>query len=516
MASTPSIMFSTSVRRFGASLAMHAPPMRVAIVGSGPSGFYAASRILHSFDAQFGTGENGVDIHMYERLPTPFGLVRYGVAPDHPEVRNVENKFDEVARDPRFTFLGNVHVTGGADVPPSAAVPLPLSSLAPYYTHILFAYGASDARHLHIPGTGPDGLEHIHTAFDFVQWYNGHPDAHTSGAPFPRMRGTDLRHVAVVGAGNVALDVARILLRQCRSAPSDETLKHTDAPQPVLEHLRTWDVESVHLYARRGAAQLAFTNKELREMLSLSHAPCQPLDPAHLEEAQAEVRHSDSVSHQRAMTRLLKQMEKGSKTPYAPDHKPRWGIQLLRSPKAFYGDKRVTQAEWDVTEVRDGRAVTTGATEMTPADLVLASVGYRSQPLAGTSSLPVPFDPQRYIIPNERRRVVRDGQPIPGMYVSGWLATGPVGILVSTMFDAFGVADEMLADWRAPHGQARTLCASAGEKDALRGIPEALRGQRVVSYADWQRIDAAERERGQALGKPREKFLHVQDMLQVL
>lgn len=516
MASTPSIMFSTSVRRFGASLAMHAPPMRVAIVGSGPSGFYAASRILHSFDAQFGTGENGVDIHMYERLPTPFGLVRYGVAPDHPEVRNVENKFDEVARDPRFTFLGNVHVTGGADVPPSAAVPLPLSSLAPYYTHILFAYGASDARHLHIPGTGPDGLEHIHTAFDFVQWYNGHPDAHTSGAPFPRMRGTDLRHVAVVGAGNVALDVARILLRQCRSAPSDETLKHTDAPQPVLEHLRTWDVESVHLYARRGAAQLAFTNKELREMLSLSHAPCQPLDPAHLEEAQAEVRHSDSVSHQRAMTRLLKQLEKGSKTPYAPDHKPRWGIQLLRSPKAFYGDKRVTQAEWDVTEVRDGRAVTTGATETTPADLVLASVGYRSQPLAGTSSLPVPFDPQRYIIPNERRRVVRDGQPIPGMYVSGWLATGPVGILVSTMFDAFGVADEMLADWRAPHGQARTLCASAGEKDALRGIPEALRGQRVVSYADWQRIDAAERERGQALGKPREKFLHVQDMLQVL
>lgn len=509
-------MFSTSVRRFGASLAMHAPPMRVAIVGSGPSGFYAASRILHSFDAQFGTGENGVDIHMYERLPTPFGLVRYGVAPDHPEVRNVENKFDEVARDPRFTFLGNVHVTGGADVPPSAAVPLPLSSLAPYYTHILFAYGASDARHLHIPGTGPDGLEHIHTAFDFVQWYNGHPDAHTSGAPFPRMRGTDLRHVAVVGAGNVALDVARILLRQCRSAPSDETLKHTDAPQPVLEHLRTWDVESVHLYARRGAAQLAFTNKELREMLSLSHAPCQPLDPAHLEEAQAEVRHSDSVSHQRAMTRLLKQLEKGSKTPYAPDHKPRWGIQLLRSPKAFYGDKRVTQAEWDVTEVRDGRAVTTGATETTPADLVLASVGYRSQPLAGTSSLPVPFDPQRYIIPNERRRVVRDGQPIPGMYVSGWLATGPVGILVSTMFDAFGVADEMLADWRAPHGQARTLCASAGEKDALRGIPEALRGQRVVSYADWQRIDAAERERGQALGKPREKFLHVQDMLQVL
>ena len=165
-------MFSTSVRRFGASLTTYAPPMRVAIVGSGPSGFYAASRILHSFDAQCGTGENGVDIHMYERLPTPFGLVRYGVAPDHPEVRNVENKFDEVARDPRFTFLGNVQVTGGADVLPSAAVPIPLSCMAPYYTHILFAYGASDARHLHLPGTGPDGLQHIHTAFDFVQWYN--------------------------------------------------------------------------------------------------------------------------------------------------------------------------------------------------------------------------------------------------------------------------------------------------------------------------------------------------------
>lgn len=509
-------MFSTSVRRFGASLTTYAPPMRVAIVGSGPSGFYAASRILHSFDAQCGTGENGVDIHMYERLPTPFGLVRYGVAPDHPEVRNVENKFDEVARDPRFTFLGNVQVTGGADVLPSAAVPIPLSCMAPYYTHILFAYGASDARHLHLPGTGPDGLQHIHTAFDFVQWYNGHPDAHTPDAPFPRMKGHDLRHVAVVGAGNVALDVARILLRQCKSAPKDETLQYTDAPQPVLERLRTWDVESVDLYVRRGSAQLAFTNKELREMLNLPHAPCQPLDPAHLQQALAEVGHSDNVSHKRAMTRLLTQLAKGSKTPYAPDHTPRWGLQLLRSPKAFYGDKRVRQAEWDVTEVRDGRAVTTGATETTPADLVLASVGYRSQPLAGTSPPPVPFDSQRHIIPNERRRVIRDGQPVPGMYVSGWLATGPVGIIVSTMLDAFGVADEMLTDWHAPDGKTRTLCASVGEKEALRGTPEALRGQQVVSYADWLRIDAAERERGQALGKPREKFVHVQDMLQVL
>lgn len=138
------------------------------------------------------------------------------------------------------------------------------------------------------------------------------------------MKGHDLRHVAVVGAGNVALDVARILLRQCKSAPKDETLQYTDAPQPVLERLRTWDVESVDLYVRRGAAQLAFTNKELREMLNLPHAPCQPLDPAHLQQALAEVGQSDNVSHKRAMTRLLTQLAKGSKTPYASTTSRSW------------------------------------------------------------------------------------------------------------------------------------------------------------------------------------------------
>lgn len=488
--------------------------MRVAIVGSGPSGFYAAMRILQSFDAKHGTGEDGACVHMYERLPTPFGLVRYGVAPDHPEVRNVENKFDQVARDPRFTFVGNVCVTDH-DAPRMApAAQVSLASLAPHYTHVLFAYGASDARQLHVPGSGPGALERVYTALDFVQWYNGHPDAHTPDAPFARIPGHEVRHVAVVGAGNVAIDVARILLKQCKAAPPDASLQHTDVPEPVLAHLKTWAVESVDVYVRRGAAQLAFTNKELREMLHL-YAPLQPLDPAHLDAAMADVAQHSSTAHKRAMTRLLQQLKKGSTTKYTPEHVPQWRLRLLRSPKAFRGHGRVQEAEWDVTEVRDGRAVSTGTTETTPADLVLASVGYRSQPLAGepAPALPVPFDHERHIIPNDQRRVVRHGVRVPGMYVSGWLATGPVGVIASTMLDAFGVADDMVKDWR---GGARTLCASVGAAAPQDGLPDALRHQHTVSYDDWLRIDAAERERGVRLGKPREKFLRVQDMLNVL
>ena len=518
-------MLASPTLRMAASLAANAPPMRVAIVGSGPSGFYAAARLLQSFDAKHGTGTDGTEIHMYERLPTPFGLVRYGVAPDHPEVRNVESKFDQVARDPRFSFFGNVRVTADDAPPPQSAstAQISLSSLAPFYTHVLFAYGASDARHLHVPGSSPGELEHVHTALDFVQWYNGHPDAHLPDAPFSKMSGSDIRHVSVIGAGNVAIDVARILLRQSKSAPLDASLQRTDAPESVLEQLRSWDVETVHLYARRGAAQLAFTNKELREMLNLPHAPFEPMNHETLEEALAAVSRSSHTAYKRAMTRLLKQLQKGSVLPFDARHKPQWGIKLMHSPKEFtgsHGSKRVTHATWDLTEVRNGRAVSTGRTETTSTDLVLASVGYRSQPLAGShGSLSVPFDSKQHIIPNERRRVVReDGSRIPGMYVSGWLATGPVGVIVSTMFDAFGVADDMLADWRQPDSLKHTLCASVGVNEAQLSVPTALReqGKRVVSYSDWLRIDAAERERGLALGKPREKFLSVDEMLKVL
>lgn len=435
----------------------------------------------------------------------------------------MEHKFDQVARDPRFTFVGNTTVTASAAAPPhSSSVHVPLSEIAPYYTHVLFAYGASDARHLHVPGSAPGELRGVCAALDFVQWYNGHPDAHANGSMFRTLDGARLRHVGIVGAGNVALDVARMILRQSRFAPRDESLVHTDTPEPVLECLRSWAVEQVDLYVRRGAAQLAFTNKELREMLSLPHAPFRPLDSTHLDAAIAEAAAYSDVGHKRAMSRLLQQLKKGSKRVWDPSHAPRWGLHLLRSPAALHGDHDgvVKCAEWDVTEIDEGGAAKrTGARETSDVDLLVASVGYRSRPLAGAHAhLLLPFDAGRAVVPNIRSRVVdEEGAVQPGMYVSGWLANGPVGVIASTMMDAYAVADEMLADWLQTSGRARrTLCGSLGHREALAGVPAALRAQRTVSYDEWLQIDAAERQRGVPLGKEREKFLTVEDMLRVV
>jgi len=425
--------------------------------------------------------------------------------------QNVEHKFDQVARDPRFTFLGNVRVTAD-DAPRSPPTEhVSLRELAPYYTHILFSYGASDARALHVPGSSGE-LDRVYSALDFVQWYNGHPDAHAAGARLNAVDGRRIHDVAVVGAGNVALDVARILLRQCRAAPPAQRLADTDVPQTVLERLRTWDVRHVGLFVRRGAAELAFTNKELREMLALPHVALQPLDPAVLDTALAHVAQSTDAGTKRAKTRLLQQLKKGSRCAYSPSHVPTWGVHLHRAPRAFTGDGGVAQAHWDVTEVVDGRAQTTGATETTQTDLVVASVGYRSRPLDGSPGA-LPFDTQRHRVPNEQHRVVAAQSVVPGMYVSGWLATGPVGVIASTMMDAFAAADTILADWAVGR---RTLCASAGQAEPLGGEPEALAGRRVVRYDDWRQIDAAERARGAQLGKCREKFLSVEAMLDVV
>ncbi|WFC95011.1 adrenodoxin-NADP(+) reductase [Malassezia brasiliensis] len=519
-----------------ASRAAHAPPLRLAVVGSGPSGFYAASRVLQSFDRSKGTGDDGVEVHMFERLPTPFGLVRYGVAPDHPEVKNVENKFTEVASDPRFRFFGNVCVTASNDEPPppgSLSVDITIPQLAPYYTHILFAYGASESRPLGIPGSGPKELRNVFSALKFVEWYNGHPDAHNPANDdefsLNRVDGSKIRRAALIGAGNVALDVARVLLRQSASAPVDESLAKTDVPSPVLDALRTWKVEEVNLYVRRDAAHLAFTNKELREMLNLPHVAFRPVPEDQLDPAIQQVSTLTEAGQKRAMTRLLGQLKKGSKLSYAQNeaHIPRWGLHLLRSPAALHGTDDPVPAlrsvDWNVTEIgADNRAVIKGEQVSSDEDLLISSVGYRSVPLRGEkdTTMQVPFDKTRYVIPNIRNRVVDDeGKVQPGMFVSGWLATGPVGVIVSTMFDAFGVADELVKEWRAGVQGTEpppTLCAQVGIREALREAPEALRGQRTVSYDQWLAIDRAERDRGQALGKSREKFLTVAEMLRVI
>ncbi|WFD36594.1 adrenodoxin-NADP(+) reductase [Malassezia cuniculi] len=471
-------------------------------------GFYTAARVLHAFDPAHGTGENGVEVHMYEQLPAPFGLVRYGVAPDHPDVRNSEHRFDQIARDPRFRFFGNVAVCDGA---PSASTQphVSLSDLSSRYTHLLFAYGASEARALGVPGS--DGsLKNVFSALDFVEWYNGHPRAHAPGGvaeTIANLNGEDLRHVTVVGAGNVAIDVARVLLRATSHAPRD-ALAQTDMPQIVLDTLRRWQVEHVDVVARRGPANAAFTNKELREMLALPHAPMKPIPAALLADAMDAL--PEDAGSRRAHKRLLAQLEKGSVRPWSTEVRPRWALEFFRSPSAILGDTGTVQrVRWDVTKLESGRAVPTGEQVDTPADMVVASVGYEAQPLPGEAGT-MTFDTKKHVVPNERGRVVGAHGPVPGMYAAGWAATGPIGIIASTMVGAFAVADEIVHDWKSG---APTL---SGSRDADETLAPGLDHPHVVSYDDWLAIDAVERERGAKLNKPREKFIHVHDMLAVL
>lgn len=449
----------------------------------------------------------------------------------------MENKFGEVASDPRFRFFGNVCVTASNDEPASPGsltVNVPVGNLAPYYTHILFAYGASESKPLGIPGSGQKELRNVYSALSFVEWYNGHPDAHDPANEddysLNRVDGSKIQRAAIIGAGNVALDVARVLLRQSASAPAGESLAPTDVPMSVLDALRSWKVEEVNLYVRRGAAQLAFTNKELRELLNLPHVPFRPVPDNLLDPAIEQVSKLTEAGQKRAMTRLLGQIKKGSKMAYTQDeqHVPRWGLHLLRSPAALHGDDSASPAlhsvDWNVTEIdAENRAVNKGEQVKSNEDLLIASVGYRSVPLRGEadSAMQVPFDEKRCVIPNIRNRVVdAQGEILPGMFVSGWLATGPVGVIVSTMFDAFGVADELVKEWHEALNVGRpsnTFCAQAGFPEALREIPEAVRTpQRTVSYEQWLEIDRAELQRGKELGKSREKFLTVADMLRVI
>jgi adrenodoxin-NADP+ reductase len=275
------------------------PPLRLAIIGSGPSGFYSAARILHSLK-QSSLDAPDVRVDMFERLPIPNGLVRWGVAPDHLEVKNVEHKFAEVASDPRFRFFGNVNVVEEAatkklDVAAGSstkskrasaytyphAIEIPLSTLAQHYTHILFSYGCSHSRPLGIPGSSAGELTNVHSALDFVNWYNGHPAAHDfdflQSEPWRKVDLIGARQMSIIGAGNVALDVARIVLRASTgslleatsSSKAREELAKSDIPEPILQHLSESKITQVDINARRGPAQAAFTNKELREMLAL-------------------------------------------------------------------------------------------------------------------------------------------------------------------------------------------------------------------------------------------------------
>jgi len=447
-------------------------PLRVAIVGSGPSGFYAAEALLKA--------EPQIHIDMFDRLPTPFGLVRGGVAPDHPKIKSVTRVYDKIAGNSGFAFWGNVTV--GRDVT--------VEELARFYDAIIFASGAETDNRLNIPG---EDLKGSHTATEFVGWYNGHPDY--------RDREFDLSaEVAVViGQGNVAMDVSRIL-----SKTVDE-LKETDIAEYTLDALTESKVREIHLIGRRGPVQAKFTQPEIKEIGEL--ADCEPIlepgglivDPA----SQTELDDPKNKHSQKNMAVLRSFAERGESTKTR-----RYHIHFLKSPKEIRGTERVESIVLERNRLEGEpfrlKAVGTGDFEELPCGLVFRSVGYRGVALRG-----MPFDERRGVIPNIDGRVLNGSDVLPGRYVVGWIKRGPSGVIGTNKPDSQATVAALIED--LPKLQP---CAHRDGTELL----ELLRSRKVrpVTFADWQRIDAAEIERGKLKGKPREKFARVQEMLGIL
>ena len=449
-------------------------PLRVAVVGSGPAGFYAAEALL-------GHPELAVEVDMIDRLPTPFGLVRAGVAPDHPKIKNVIKRYEKTAGHDAYRFFG--HVTVGRDV--SA------EELAGLYHAVVWAYGAGADRKLGIPG---EDLPGSHAATEFVAWYNGHPDF--AGREFD----LGCERVIVIGNGNVAADVARMLL-----LPRPE-LECTDTAPYAIDALAGSSVREVLILGRRGPAQAAFTNPEVRELGELTDADV-IVDRAAVAADETSAAFLDSDAADATKRKNLESFTEFSERE--PGGKPkRVELRFLRTPLEIQGDGRVERivAAVNRLEVDDSGAVRARATDETETiecGMVLRSIGY-----LGTGIDGVPYDAAAGVIPNERGRVSGEGsKPHPGHYVVGWIKRGPTGVIGTNKKDAQETIDTLLEDAAAGALPERNAGADA--------LPSLLaeRGVDFIEFDGWQAIDALEQERGAAAGRPRIKLTAFEELL---
>jgi ferredoxin--NADP+ reductase len=439
-------------------------PLRVAIVGSGPAGFYAAGVLL--------AAEDPVEVDMIDRLPTPWGLVRLGVAPDHPKLKTVSRAFERIAERPGFRFLGNVEI--GRD--------LEHGDLVDLYDAVVYAVGAQSDRRLGIPG---EDLPGSWSATEFVAWYNGHPDF--QHVPFD----LDVERAVVIGNGNVALDVARML------ALTSEELAPTDTTDQAIDAINAATLKEIVVVGRRGPAEASFTTPELKELGELAGADVL-VDGADLEGAEPE-----GTNAERNVEVLREFAER------EPAGKPRTvRLRFFLSPVEIHGNERVEAIELvrNRLESRDGRlvAVPTDERETLECGLVFRSVGYRGVALPG-----VPFDDARGTIRNDCGRVLDDdGAPLAGVYCAGWIKRGPTGIIGTNKRDATETVELLLEDVR--EGRVTARGASAASVDALL----AERGARVVLYVGWTSIDQLERSTGEPLGRPRVKLVTWDELLE--
>jgi len=445
--------------------------LRVAVVGSGPAGFYAAGALLAS-------AEPKVEVDMIERLPTPWGLVRLGVAPDHPNIKSVSRAFEKIARQPRFRFLGNVEA--GRD--------LAHADLLRLYDAVVYAVGAQTDRRLGIPG---EDLPGSWAATELVAWYNGHPDFQHLAFDLSCER------AVVIGNGNVALDVARML------ALTEEELRPTDATDASIEAIVSAGIREILVVGRRGPTQAAFTTPELKELADLRDADV-VVDPAELELDPAS---EAALEHDTNARRNLEVLREYAARPPAGKAR-RIVFRFRRSPVAILGRERVEAIELERNELgadERGRvqAVPTGQREVVPCGIVFRSIGYHGLPIPGA-----PFDERSGTMPNRGGRVLdEEGDPIPALYCAGWIKRGPTGVIGTNKKDATETVEALLEDAR--DGRLPKRETSALAVDALL----AERGVEVVTYAGWEAIDALERARGEPQGRPRVKLCTWDELL---
>jgi ferredoxin--NADP+ reductase len=452
-------------------------PLRVAIVGSGPAGFYAAEHLLKQAD-------HVIEVDMFDRLPTPYGLVRAGVAPDHPKIKSVIRVYEKTAARPGFRFFGNVHI--GREIT--------ALELAEHYHAVIYAYGTAADRSLGIDGEHFNGS---HAATEFVAWYNAHPDF--AGHEFD----LSAKRAVVIGNGNVAADVARML------ALTRSELELTDTANHAIDALANSEIEEIVVLGRRGPAQAAFTNPEVRELGEMVDADI-IVDPAdcELDELSAELLDADDANP--TSKRNVEILKSFSERP--PEGKRRRIVlRFLSSPIEIRGNEKVEAIVVGRNELKRDesgaiRATDTGEREEIECGLVLRSIGYKGIGLEG-----LPFDDAGGVIPNENGRVVNPetGKQVPGQYVVGWIKRGPSGVIGTNKKDALDTVKSLIEDLGAERipepaddTSPETIAALVSER-----VPD------FVSFGGWQAIDRAEVGRGEPLGRPRVKFATVEEML---